>query len=415
MSFNKIIYFLILLALTFQSSCKSKEKISGSNPVSEKITVKDVAESNNEFAFNLYKKFGEDPPNLVFSPYSILSALAVTYAGARGKTAFEMSEVLWFPGDQDIFHPVFKAFTDSILTSAKEKGTEMNIANALWVQEDYRLLQSFIDLAAAYYNANAENVNFKTFDDQEKSRQKINQWVEKKTNDKIRELIPQGILNELTRMVITNAIWFNGNWLNPFEKSKTTPSIFHITPNRTVTTDFMHQEKETGYYKDDEVQAIELPYKNNKLSMIIILPEEIEGWKLIGRILTGERLEVIYKGIQVHKINMSIPKFSYESEFKLKQILYSMGMEQAFTNDADFSGMTAENDLRIDDVIHKAFIEVNETGTEAAAATAVTMALKTALEEEDIIQFIADHPFLYLIIDKSTGGIIFMGRFVNPE
>ncbi len=415
MNFNKITYFLILLALTAHPSCKSKEKIPGSNPVSEKITVKDVAESNNEFAFNLYKKFGEDPPNLVFSPYSISSALAVTYAGARGKTAFEMSEVLWFPGDQDIFHPVFKAFTDSILVSAKEKGTEMNIANALWVQEDYQLVQSFIDLAAAYYNANAENVNFKTFDDQEKSRQKINQWVEKKTNDKIRELIPQGILNELTRMVITNAIWFNGNWLNPFEKSKTTPSIFHITPNRTVTTDFMHQEKETGYYKDDEVQAIELPYKNNKLSMIIILPEEIEGWKLIGRILTGERLEVIYKGIQVHKINMSIPKFSYESEFKLKQILYSMGMEQAFTNDADFSGMTAENDLRIDDVIHKAFIEVNETGTEAAAATAVTMALKTALEEEDIIQFIADHPFLYLIIDKSTGGIIFMGRFVNPE
>lgn len=415
MRLNNIIHITIILALTVNPSCKSREKIPGNNPVNEKITPKDIAQANNEFAFNLYKKLGEELPNLVFSPYSISSALAVTYAGARGKTALEMSEVLWFPKDQDVFHPVFKAFTDSILLSGKEKGTEMNIANALWVQENYKLVQDFIDLAVEYYEANAENVRFNTFDDQEKSRQKINQWVEKKTNDKIKELIPQGILNELTRMVITNAIWFNGNWLNPFEKSQTSPSIFHIAPNKTVSTDFMHQQKETGYYEDDEVQAIELLYKNQKLSMIIILPKEIDGWKLIGRIITGERLEIINKGIQLHKIKMSIPKFSFESELNLKEFLFKMGMEQAFTNDANFSGMTKENDLRIDDVIHKAYIEVNETGTEAAAATAVTMALKTALEEEDIIQFVADHPFLYLIMDKSTGGIIFIGRFVNPE
>jgi len=414
MGFNNIIQLLIILALTVNPSCKSKEKIPGSNPAHEKVTVKEIAEANNEFTINLYKKLGEDLSNMVFSPYSISSALAVTYAGARGKTAQEMSDVLWFSKDQDSFHPVYKAFTDSIMISGKEKGTELNIANALWVQEDYQLTQAFLDLAKEYYHANAENVSFKTYDDQEKSRQKINQWVENQTNNKIRELISRGILNELTRMVITNAIWFNGNWLYPFEKSQTKPSIFHITQDKSVTTDFMHQKKETGYYEDDDVQAIELYYKGQKMSMLIILPKEIDGWKLIGKILSTERLAMINDGIKQHKINMVIPKFSYESEFNLKEILYKMEMEQAFTNDADFSGMTEENDLRIDEVIHKAFIEVNESGTEAAAATAVIMALKTALEE-DIIQFIADHPFLYLITDKTTGGIIFMGRFVNPE
>ncbi|KPK84229.1 MAG: hypothetical protein AMS27_10530 [Bacteroides sp. SM23_62_1] len=387
----------------------------GTYNVDGKITVKVIAEANNEFAFSLYKKLGEEFTNIVFSPYSLSSALAVTYAGARGTTALEMSEVLWFPKEQDTFHPVFKAFTDSLLLSGKDTGAEISIANALWIQDNYPLIQDFLDLAADYYKANAENVSFKTTEDREKSRQKINQWVENKTNDKIKELIPQGILSELTRMVITNAIWFNGNWLNPFDKSQTSPSVFHITPQKTVSTDFMHQQKEAGYYEDDEVQAIELPYKNQKLSMLVILPREIEGWKLIGRIMTGERLEIIKKGIHFQTVKISLPKFSYESEFQLKQILYNMGMEQAFTNDADFSGMTEENELRIDDVIHKAFIEVSETGTEAAAATAVTMALKTALEEENITQFVADHPFLYFIMDKSTGGIIFMGRVINPE
>ncbi len=414
MGLNNIIHLLIILALTVNSSCKSKERISGNKFANNKVTVKEIAEANNEFTVNLYKKLGEDNTNLVFSPYSISSALAVTYAGARGETVREMSDVLWFPEDQDAFHPAYKAFTDSILISGKEKGTELNIANALWVQEDYRLIQDFLDMAKEYYRANAENVSFKTPSDQEKSRQKINQWIEKKTNNKIKELISQGILNELTRMVITNAIWFNGNWLHPFEKSRTSPSIFHITREKSVTTDFMHQKKEIGYYEDDDVQAIELLYKGQKMSMVIILPKKTEGWKLIGKILSSERLTIINEGMKPHKINMAIPKFSIESEFNLKEILYKMGMEQPFTNDADFSGMTEENDLRIDEVIHKAFIEVNETGTEAAAATAVTMALKTAIEE-DIIQFVADHPFLYIITDKTTGGIIFMGRYVNPE
>jgi len=415
MGLNNIIHILIILALVVNPSCKSKERIPGNKVTNSKVTVKEIAEANNEFTVNLYKNLGEDNDNLIFSPYSISSALAVTYAGARGETAREMSDVFWFPENQKSFHPAYKAFTDSILISGKEKGTELNIANALWVQEDYRLIQDFLDLAKEYYRANAENVSFKTPSEQEKSRQQINQWIEKKTNHKIKDMISPGILNELTRMVITNAIWFNGNWLHPFEKSRTSPSIFHITRDKSVTTDFMHQKKEIGYYEDDDVQAIELLYKGQKMSMIIILPKEIGGWKLIGKIISCNKLNIIHKEMKPHKINMSIPKFSFESKFNLKEILYKMGMEQAFTNDADFSGMTEDNDLRIDEVIHKAFIEVNETGTEAAAATAVIMSLKTALEEEDVIQFVADHPFLYFITDKTTGGIIFMGRYVNPE
>ena len=389
------IRLLIILTLVVQPSCKSKERIPGSRPVNKKVTVQDIAEANNEFTFSLYNKLGEDLSNLVFSPYSISSGLAVTYAGARGKTALEMAEVLLFAKDQDAFHPVFRAFTDSILVSEKEEGTEMNIANALWVEENYQIIPDFLNLAADYYRANAENVSFKTDKDREKSRQRINRWVENKTNDKISELIPQGILDEMTRMVITNAIWFNGNWLNPFKEAGTSPSIFHISRDKTVSTDFMHQEKETGYYEDDDMQVAELLYKGEKMSMLIILPKDIEGWKLFGRLFSTERLDVIIKGIEQRKIDMAIPKFSYESEFELKEILFNMGMEQAFTNEADFSGLTENNELRINDVLHKAFIEVNETGTEAAAATAVTMALKTALEEQDVIRFIADHPFLY--------------------
>ena len=412
---EKALLVLILIILVVIPCCKSKNKISETrNPARESVTIADISEANNEFALSLYKKLGDDEKNIIFSPYSISSALAVTYAGARGNTAREMAEVLWFPLDQTIFHPGYKIFTDSIQLTGEEKGTEFRIANALWVQDDYKLRQDFLELADSCYKAKAENVNFKIPEELERTRQKINKWVEGITNNKIQNLLPQGVLKEITRLVITNAIWFNGNWVKPFNKSNTTPSIFNVSSSKSVTTDFMHQKCDAGYYEDDEVQALELPYKGEKKSMLIVLPKDTEGWKLIGRILTLDRLNIISKGMEITEVEISIPKFSYESQFNLKLTLMLMGMNEAFSNDADFSGMTDENDLKIDEVIHKAFIEVNESGTEAAAATAVIMVLKSALEENPI-RFIANHPFIYFITDKTTGGIIFMGRFVNPE
>ena len=175
----------------------------------------------------------------------------------------------------------------------------------------------------------------------------------------------------------------------------------------------MHQKSDAGYYEDDEIQALEILYKGEKKSMIIVLPKETDGWKLIGRVLTPDRLKIISRGMEVKEVEMAIPKFTYENQFNLKETLILLGMKEPFSNFADFSGMTEANDLKIDEVIHKAFIEVNESGTEAAAATAVIMVLKSALAEQPI-RFIANHPFIYFITDKTTGAIIFMGRFVNP-
>lgn len=411
----RIICLLSLPVLLIFPGCKSKNIISETTPpVREILAVQDIADANNEFALSLYKKLGDEEINIVFSPYSITSALAVTYAGARGNTAREMARVFWFPEDQRSLHPGFQAFTDSVRLSGIGKGTELRLANALWVQEDYQLKQDFLDIAATYYNSNAENVNFKIPEDIEKSRQKINHWVESATNHKIKDLLQPGVLNELTRLVITNAIWFNGNWAKSFDKNNTTSSIFNINPAKSISAEFMHQKTDAGYYEDEEIQALELMYKGEKKSMIIILPKDTEGWRLVGRILSLDRLILIINGMEIRKVEITIPRFSYDSQLNLKKTLISLGMIEPFSNDADFSGMTANNDLKIEEVIHKAFIEVNESGTEAAAATAVIMALKSALEENPF-RFIADHPFIYFILDKTTGGIIFMGRFVVPS
>lgn len=412
---DKFIIILIFIVLLPVTCCKSKNKISDShNPMKESASVSAISEANNEFALSLYKKIGDKENNIVFSPYSIGSALAVTYAGARANTAKEMAQVLWFPEDQALFHPGYKAFTDSILLTGKEKGTELRVANALWVQDDYKLRQDFMNLAESCYKAKAENVNFKMPEELEKTRQKINKWVEDMTNNRIQNLLQQGVLKEITRMVITNAVWFNGNWVSPFDTNNTYSSIFNINSAKSISTEFMHQKTDAGYYKDNDIQALEIPYKGGKKSMLIILPKETEGWRLIGRILSTDRMKIISREMKVQEVEMAIPKFSYENQFNLKEILMQMGMKEPFSNFADFSGMTDANDLKIDEVIHKAFIEVNETGTEAAAATAVIMVLKSALGEQPV-RFIADHPFIYFITDKTTGGIIFMGRMVDPE
>jgi serpin B len=414
MKLIKVIFIFALILLFIIPGCKSRQKITDTGKhIPESVSMKDISEANNEFAISLYKKIGDEEKNIVFSPYSISSALAVTYAGAKGNTAREMADILWFPDDQESFHPRYKIFTDSILMTGMEKGTELRIANAIWVQEDYKLRDGFLKLADSCYQARAENVNFKIPEELENTRLKINLWVEKITNQKIRDLIPRGVLKEVTRLVITNAIWFNGNWDNPFDKSGTSTSLFNINPDKSVGTDFMHQKVHAGYYEDEEVQALEMNYKGNKKSMIIVLPKETDGWKLVGRILTTERLSIILKGMEDKEVEMAIPKFTYESQFNLRETLIALGMKEPFSDDADFSGMTDANDLKIDEVIHKAFIEVNESGTEAAAATAVIMVLKSALQEESI-RFNANHPFIYFITDKTTGGILFMGRLVNP-
>ncbi|MBL7111265.1 MAG: serpin family protein [Bacteroidales bacterium] len=406
--------YFIFASILFLFTCKGNQTVSKTTNIpSGDYTIADLASSVNEFAIDLFKELGKKKENMVFSPVSISSALAIAYAGAKNNTAREMSYTLNFPADQSSLHAAFRDFIDSLTMASQEKGTELKIANGLWVQENYKLLPEFIELGSAYYSARIENVSFKSFEEQEKSRTKINKWVEKQTNNKIQNLIPEGILNELTRLIITNAVYFNGNWTNPFEKNKTSPSIFHVSSSVSVKTDFMHQKEMVWYYEDEEIQAVQLLYKGERNSMIILLPKETDDWRLVSNILTISRLDIIRNGFKREEVEIAIPRYTIECEFGLKEILERLGMKEAFSNDADFSGITGHTDLTIDDVLHKAFIEVNETGTEAAAATAVIMALKSAYEEETI-RFTADHPFLYFITDLTTGSIIFMGRLVQP-
>ncbi len=375
--------------------------------------ITEITHSVNGFGFDLYRHLNEDE-NLFFSPYSISCALAMTYAGARGNTAKEMSDVLYFNTNQAVFHHNYRLFNDSLLNLDKVKSIELNVANALWAQEDYDFLKEYMEFIEKSYDAAIQNMDFKESSNRENARKKINNWVEEKTKDKIKDLIQPGILTPLTRMILTNAIYFKGKWMFPFDKGKTHTSIFHIDPDKSTSTDFMNQTKQVGYYEDNEVQAIELPYEGKKITMVIILPKTINGWKQQGKALNQKKLNHVLSNMTRTEVVMAIPKFTKESSFSLSKKLTEMGMTDAFTDDADFSGMTGNKELMIDEVLHKSYIEVNEAGTEAAAATAVIMALKSEYIENPV-RFIADHPFIYMIMDKKTGGMIFLGRFVNPE
>ncbi|MCK4747998.1 MAG: serpin family protein, partial [Bacteroidales bacterium] len=247
----------------------------------------------------------------------------------------------------------------------------------------------------------------------EESRKRINRWVEEITREKIRDLIEPGVLDANTRMVLTNAMYFNGQWMWPFDKQLTSPSIFHVSSRESIMTDFMHLKKTLSFYEDEEIQAIKLPYRNERISMTIILPRSVEGWEMISRVLDHERLATVESQFESAEVHVSLPKFKSELMLNLKNELSAMGMSLAFSRDADLSGMSGEKNLFIDEVLHKAFIEVSENGTEAAAATAAVIGLKSALREEPA-RFNADHPFLYLIRDQQTGCIIFIGRLVKP-
>jgi serpin B len=215
-------------------------------------------------------------------------------------------------------------------------------------------------------------------------------------------------------MVLTNAIYFNGKWMYPFDKSSTSSSIFHVSSGESVKTVFMNQTRTFPYYEDEEVQALSLPYQGGRMSMLVILPKKVEDWKIISRVLDYDRIRLVASGMADTEVQLALPRFRSELRLNLRNELVSMGVEQAFSRDADLSGMTGEKNLFISEIIHKAFIEVTEAGTEAAAATAGIIALKSALSEKPV-QFKADHPFIYLLIDEVSGCVIFMGRLVRPS
>ena len=396
-------FALTILAVTVCASSNSLE-------TPGKVETQNLVDGNTTFALDLYNSLREQEGNLFFSPYSISTALAMTYAGARGVTEKQMAGVLNFTGDQDQLHSVF-AHLQTQLNAEQEKGDiQLNVANALWPEKEYSFLRDFLDLTNKHYKASLISVDFKNTPEQ--ARIQINKWVEQKTNNKIRDLIKPGILNSLTRLVLTNAIYFKGDWAIPFKERSTHDAPFWLSNDKSVTVPLMSQEEDFRYGKNESMQLLELPYAGDNLSMIVLLPNEVDGLPALEAALTQDNLASWLKLLKKRELRVFLPKFKMTAEFSLAHTLDAMGMPDAFTpNIADFSGMTGTKELFISAVVHKAFVDVNEEGTEAAAATAVVMQLLSYSDPPP--EFRADHPFLFLIRHNPSGSILFLGRIIN--
>jgi serpin B len=371
-----------------------------------------VVEGNNAFAFTLYHRLGSQAGNLFFSPESISTALAMTYAGARGNTATEMAKALHFTLPPAQLAPAMGALLRDL--NAAHSDYQLNVANALWAQQGYTFLDQFLNLLRTDYGAGLQQVDFKGAS--EAARSTINQWVEQKTQDKIKDLLAPGSLRPDIRLVLTNAIYFKGNWQTQFDKAQTKDEDFYLSQTKSTTAPLMHREGSFGYFDGGTFQVLEIPYKSNELSLIVLLPKERSGLSGLENSMTASNMQQWLKQVApVPKVIVTVPKFKSTQEFELSSALRALGMPQAFASNADFSGMTGKRDFAISAVIHKAFVDVNEEGTEAAAATAVTMrALAMRAPGPPPPVFRADHPFIFLIRDNGSRSILFMGRMTDP-
>jgi serpin B len=370
-----------------------------------------VAAGNNRFAFDLYRRLATDPAyadrNLFFSPYSISSALAITYEGARGTTADEIGAVLHLPTNDTLRR---EGFAD--LNAALNRGSgncTLRIANALWAEETYSFLPDYIDVAARWYGANVTNLDF--IENPGGSRETINRWVEGETEDRIPDLLPPGSIDPLTRLVITNAIYFKGTWAKQFDANETREEEFRVGPNEMVLAPMMHGDAVYPYAETETLQVLEMPYAHesgNGLAMLVLLPKE-DSLTAAEEALDAERLTDLRESLVSQNVRVYFPKFTLDVGYSLPPVLAAMGMPTAFAEGAaDLSGMDGTKDLFITGVFHKAFVDVNEEGTEAAAATGVIGGGGVTPV------FRANHPFVFLIVEKDSGAILFMGRVVNP-
>ncbi|MGA2159010.1 MAG: serpin family protein [Dehalococcoidia bacterium] len=377
--------------------------------------LSELVGGNNQFAVALYQILKSGAGNLFYSPYSISMALAMTYAGARGTTAQQMADTLHFTLAQDSLHTTFNGLDQELASrgqGAKDKegqAFKLNIVNALWGQRGYQFLSQYLDLLAQDYGAGMRLMDFRN--DPDGSRQTINKWVADQTKDKIQDLIPPGAIDTMTRLVLTNAIYFNAAWATAFDKGATKDDKFYLNDGSSVNVPMMHESESLGYAEGSGYKAVELPYSGNELSMVIFLPD-IGTFNQFESAFAADKYNGIIQSLSGKQVALTMPRFKYDSQFSLNKALSDMGMPVAFTGDADFSGMTGNRDLSISDVIHKAYVAVDESGTEAAAATAVIMRL-TAMPLSPA-EVKVDHPFIFVIRDIQTGTVLFIGRVLNP-
>jgi len=400
-----------------------------------KVDAKNIhAKGNNEFAFSLYHHIKKANGNIFYSPYSLRAALAMTYAGAKNETAAEMASALKFALEGRELHSTFAA-TSEDLEADDDSGYELSIANSLWGQRDYMWREEFLTVTAKYYGAGLTEADFMTIEHAEEARNEINSWVEQCTNSKIMNLIPKNKLNpksipgypprkEYVRLVLANAIYFKGDWQFQFPENATVDELFFVGEDERLVTPLMHRlGGGYRYTETDGIQILELPYKGDRLSMVVLLPKEKYGLERLEGKLSAESFEEWTSELRkFDKVDVFLPNFEITWSGEMSDLLKSTGMKTAFTTAADFSGMVdyqqQPDPLFIGAVFHKAFVDVNEEGTEAAAATAVVMKSMSTESIEltrPIPVFRADHPFVFLILDKVNGNILFLGRMVKPK
>ncbi len=366
-----------------------------------------AANSVNSFGLDLYRVLSGKEGNIFFSPFSISTALAMTYLGADGNTALQMKQVLHF--EDEGLHESFSKLIASLNKPAE--GYKLSIANALWVQRNYPLLETFLRDIDSYYRAPVNTVDFVT--DLDNSIRKVNDWIEEKTAGKIKNMLTRDDVDSLTRLILTNAIYFKGKWKMPFDEKLTKKDFFYENETTKVEVDMMELTEKFEYYEDDQVQVLKLPYAGSSLSMLIVLPKVSVKLMELEKDLTKEKIEGWLKNLSETRVQLFLPRFKIQQRLSMKETLMKMGMIDPFTDRADFSKIDGTRKLKIQNVIHQAFVEVNEEGTEAAAATAVIMGIKMAMPVMPVI-FRADRPFMFFIQEETSNTILFMGRLQKP-
>jgi serpin B len=368
----------------------------------------------NLLAPELYREFalseGTDK-NICFSPFSISSAFAMTYAGAAGSTAGEMKKFLHY---EDGVHDSNAALIKG-LTGTPEGSGRLLIANSIWPQRDYRLLPSFTDLLKRAYDVEVRPVDYKK--NMEQSRLEINKWVMDHTMDKIKDILPPNSVNRESRLVLVNAVYFKAPWLNEFSPGATLDADFFAADGRQ-TVRMMRSVRRAPYFETEDFQVVKLPYASGLFSMMIILPRERDGLSAVEGQIDARTLDSICSKPESKRVDLNLPKFKIESSLDVADAVKKLGVKSAFDkNLADFSLMNGRHDLVINAALHKAFVEIDENGTEAAAATAIAIARATSVlpRDDEPVVFRADHPFIFLIRDEASGTILFMGRMAKPQ
>jgi serpin B len=402
----KVIPFLVLLAVAL--ACAPSRLTAQAN-------IDSLARDNTASALNLYREIATSPGNLILSPYSISSALAMTYAGARGETERQMARALCFSMGQDALHPAFAALQAGLNAIAASDSLTLSIANSLWPHTGLKLVDTYTGLVKENYGVSVTPVDYETAP--EAARQAINRWTAERTQSRIQDLIPEGLLDGLTRLVLVDAVYFLGEWADPFDSTLTKTASFHVAPGESVSTPMMTEQEHLLYADFDSLQVLRLQYQGKSLSMLIMLPRAPYTLEHLETHISPSTLELWESALGRTDVRVFLPKFKMTHEFRLDRALKSLGMVDAFLPDkADFSGMSVAPDaLFISAVLHKAFVEVDEKGTEAAAATSVHMTLTSVQEPTGPPPvFRADHPFLFLIQHNRSGSILFIGRVADP-